>query len=98
MNISSMRHMGHRRLVHGSGKDDSRNFFASYFLRKEENPLPCRRSSKYDDGQESWTGTPESSGVSSVEVLNIHAREHRTGMVRDRRRSILQCRLPPDPK
>ena len=37
----------------GSGK-----LFAWSFLRKEENSLTHCRSSKYDDGQEIWTGAP----------------------------------------
>ena len=36
----STRHLGHRRLVRGSGEDDSINLFASSFLQKDENPLP----------------------------------------------------------
>ena len=38
MNISSTRHLGHRRIVHGSGEDDSRKLFVSSFLWKEEPP------------------------------------------------------------
>ena len=37
---------------------DSQNLFALYFIWKDENPLPCRRSSKYNAGQEIRTGTP----------------------------------------
>ena len=51
MDISSMRHLGHRRRVCGSGENDSGNLFASSFLWKYKNPLPCCRSSKYDAGQ-----------------------------------------------
>ena len=53
-------------------------FFASYFLQKDEDPLPCRRISEYDAIQESWTETPEPSDISSGKVLKLHAREHRT--------------------
>ena len=75
MDNSSRCHLGHRRLVRGSGEDDPQNLFALSFLRKYENPLPCCRSSKYDAGQESRTGNPESSDVSSGRVLKIHAGE-----------------------
>ena len=61
------------------------NIFASSFLRKYENPLPRRRSSKYDFGQEIWTGTPTSSDVGSGEVLKLHTRERITDTGRDRR-------------
>ena len=37
MDISSTRHLGHRRIVCESGEDDLRNFFASSFPRKEKN-------------------------------------------------------------
>ena len=52
-------------------------------LWKEENPLPCRGISKYYAGQEIRTGTPESSEVSSGEVLKIYTRERRTDTGRD---------------
>ena len=80
-----MRHLEHKRIVRGSGDDDLRNLFAMSLLRKDENPLSCRRSSKYDASQENWTRTPESSYVSSGEVLMLHAREHRTDTGCDRR-------------
>ena len=51
MDISSTHHLGHRRRVCGSEEYDSRNLFASYFLQKDENPISCRRSSKYHAGQ-----------------------------------------------
>ena len=98
MDIFSTRYLGHRRFVCRSGEDDSRNLFASYFIRKYEDPLPRRRSSKYNAGQEIRNGTLESSDVISGEVLKLHAREHITGMGRDGRGGILQCRPPPDPK
>ena len=85
MDISSTRHLGHRRLVRGSGEGDLGNLFASYFLRKDENPLSCSRSSKYDSGQEIRIGTPESSDVRSREVFKLHTREHRTGSGREGR-------------
>ena len=78
MYISSTRHLGHRILVCGSGEDDLRNIFASSFLRKDENPLPRCRNCKYDVGQEIRTGTPESSDVSTGEVIKLHTREHIT--------------------
>ena len=93
-----MCHLEHRRLVNGSGEDDSRNLFASFFLRKDENPLSISRSSKYNEGQEIRIGTPESSEVSSVEVLKLHVREIITGTGRDGRGGIIQCRPPQDPK
>ena len=65
MDISSTRHQGHRKLVRGSVEDALQNLFASSFLRKDENPLPRRRSSKYDASQENWTGNPECSDVST---------------------------------
>ena len=90
MDIYSTRHLRHGRRVRGSGEDYSRNLFASYFLWKDENPLPRRRISKYNSGQERRTGTPESSDVSSGEVLKLHVRERRTGTGLDGRRGILQ--------
>ena len=83
MCIYSMRHLGHRKLIHRSGEDDSGNLFASYFLWKDENSLPHPRSCKYDAGQEIRTRTPESSEVSSGEVLKLHMRYLRTGKDRD---------------
>ena len=85
MDISSTRHPGHRRLVCRSGEDDLRKLFASYFLRRDENPLPHRRSSKYNAGQEIRTGTPESSDVITGEVLKLHVRERITDMGHDGR-------------
>ena len=71
MYIYSTRHLGHRRRVRGSGEDYSRTIFASSFLHKYENPfLYCRRS-KYNYGQEIWTGTLESSDVILGKVLKI---------------------------
>ena len=63
--ISLTRHLGHGRCVRGSGEYDLINLFASSFLWKDEKPLPCRRSSKYNACQESRTGTPEYSDFSS---------------------------------
>ena len=40
MDISSTRHLGHRRLVRGSGEDDPRNLFASSFLQKYKTLSP----------------------------------------------------------
>ena len=51
MDISSTRHLGHRRRVSRSGENDSGNLFAWYFLQKDENPLPHRRRYNYDAGQ-----------------------------------------------
>ena len=82
----------------GSGEDDLRNLFASYFLWKDENHPPRHRSSKYDSRQEIRTGTPEFSDVCTGEVLNLHARYRRTDTGRDGGRGILQFRPPPDPK
>ena len=73
-----MCHLGHGRRVHGSGENDLGNLFSSYFLQKDKNPLTHRRSSKYNDGQEIRTGTPESSEVSKGELLKLPVREHRT--------------------
>ena len=98
MDISSTRRLGHGRHVCGSGEDDSRNIFASSFLRKDGNPLPRHRKSKYNAGQENRTGAPESSDASSVEVLKLQSREHRTGTGRDGSWIILQCQPPLDPK
>ena len=98
MDISSMRHLGHSRLVRRSVENDPRKLFASYFLRKDENPLPRRRSSKYGAVQESRTGTPESSDVIIGCVLKLHAMERRTDTGRDERVGVLQCRSPPDLK
>ena len=75
-----------------------KTFFASYFLRKDENPLPCRRSSKYNAGQVIYTGTPESSDVITGEVLKLHTRESRTDTGRDGRGGILLFWPLPDPK
>ena len=66
--------------------------FVSSFPRKDENTLTHSRSSKYNSGQESRTGTPESSDFSTGEVLKLPAGERRTGLGRDGRRGILQCR------
>ena len=85
-----MRHLGHGRFFSGSGEDDLGNLFASSFFQKDENPTPFRRSSKYDDGQESWTGTPEFSDISTGEVLKLHVGDCITGTGRDGRRRILQ--------
>ena len=74
MDISTTRHLGHGVSVRGSGENDSGNLFASYFLRKDENPLLHCRKSKYDAGQEIRTGTPEPSNISTVEVLKLQAR------------------------
>ena len=82
----------------GLEKMISRKPLASYFLRKDENPLPHSRSSKYDAGQEIRTGTPESSDVRLGEVLKLHATEHRTGTGYDGRSIIIQCIPPLDPK
>ena len=71
MYISSTRHLGNGRRVCGSGENDSGNLFASYFLQKDEKPTPHRRSSEYDAVQASWTGTPESSDVSTQELLKL---------------------------
>ena len=90
MDISSTCHLVHRRLVCGSGEDNSRKLFALSFLQKYENPFPRCSRSKYNAGQESRTGTPESSDVISGEVLKLHAREHRNGTGRDGRGGILQ--------
>ena len=98
MDISSLLNLGYRRRVCGSGENDSGKLFALSFLWKDENLLPHRRSSKYNSGQEIWTGTPESSDVLSGEVLKLHVRERRTVTVCDGGRVILQCRPPPDPK
>ena len=98
IDISSTRHLGHRILVRGSGEYYSQNLFASSFLRKDKNPLPRRRSFKYDAGQEIRTGTTESSDARSVEVLKLHTREHITGTGRDGRRGVLQCQPPLDLK
>ena len=49
-------------------------------------------------GQESWTGTPESSNVRAREILKLPAREHGTGLGRDGRRGILKCRPPTESK
>ena len=73
MDISSTRHLVHRIHLRGSGGNDSGNLFASSFLQKDENPLPNSRNSKYNAGQESRTGTPEFSDISTVEVLKIPA-------------------------
>ena len=67
------------------GEDDLGKLFASSFIRKDENPLPFHRISKYNAGQESRTGTPESSDVISGELLKLHVREHRIGTGRDGR-------------
>ena len=75
MDISSKHHLGYRRLVRGSGEDDLGNLFSSSFIWKYENPLPRCRSSMYNAGQESGTGTPEPSDVRTGEVLKLHARE-----------------------
>ena len=74
------------------------NLFASYFLWKDENPLPYCRSSKYNAGKEIWTGNPASSDVRSGEVLKLHARERIIGTGRDGRGVIIRCQPPPDPK
>ena len=71
MDISSTRHLVHGRRVCRSGDDDLINLFASYFIQKDENPLPRHRISKYNAGQEILTGTPESSDVITGEVLKL---------------------------
>ena len=85
MDISSARHLGHRRLVCTSVEDDPRNLFSLYFIRKDKNSLPCHRSSKYDAGKEIRNGSSESSDISTIEVLKLHAGECRTVLGRDRR-------------
>ena len=95
---SSLSSEWHRRRIRGSGEDDSRKLFALSFLRKYKNPLPRRRISKYDAGQEIRTGTPESSDVITGEVLKLHTRELRTDTVHDSRERIFQFQPPPDPK
>ena len=90
--ISSTRHLGHGKCVEWiklSGK-----LFALSFLRKYENPLPNRRRSNYDAGQEIRTGTLEYSDFITIEVLKLTVGERRTGSGRDGRRGILQCRPP----
>ena len=85
MNIPSTRHLGHRRLVRGSGEDDSRNLFTSYFIQKDENLLPRRRRSKYNVSQESQNANPEYSDSSTGEVTKLYTRERRTDTCRDGR-------------
>ena len=74
-----MCNLGHKRLVRRSEEDDPQNLFASSFLRKDEDPFPRRRRSKYDSGQEIRIGNPESIDVSSGEVIKLYVRERRTG-------------------
>ena len=69
--LFSTRRLGHVICVRRSDKNDSGKLFASSYLQKNENPLSCRGSSKYDASQESRTGNPESSDVSTEEVLNF---------------------------
>ena len=76
-------------LFAGVKKMISKTFFSSSSLRKYKNPLPRRRSYKYDASKEIWNENPESSDVSSGEVLMIHARERRTGTGRDGRKEHL---------
>ena len=85
MYIFPTSHLGLRRTIRGSGEDDLRNLFSLYFLLKDENHLPCRRSFKYDSDQEIQTGTSEFSDVSPGELLKLHARERRTYTNRDGR-------------
>ena len=71
VDISTTRHLGHGGCVRGSVENDSGNLFASSFLRKDKNPLPHRRKSRYDANQDGRTGTPESSDVSKVEIPKL---------------------------
>ena len=96
INISSTRHLGHGRRVCGSGENDSRNFLPHIFFGKYENPLPHRRISKYDAGQEIQNGDLESSDVNTGEVLKLPAGDRGTGSGCGGRRGILQCRPPTD--
>ena len=57
--------------------------FYLVFSSEIQNPLPCRRSSKYNAGQESHNGTLEYSDVRSGEVIKILVRERRTEERRD---------------
>ena len=98
LDISSTCQLGHGRRIRGSGKNILRNFFASYFVQKDERPLPHFRISKYNAGQEIRNGTPEPSDVSTVELLKISEGECGTGLGCDVRRGIIQCQLPMDCK
>ena len=92
MDILSTRHLEHRRIVRGSIEDDSRKCFALSFLLKDENSFPVVRALSIR------IGNPESSDISSGEVLKLHTRERRTVTGRDERGGILQCKPPTDSK
>ena len=98
VDLSSAHHLGNGRRVRGSGENNLGNLFASSFILKDENPLSHRRISKYDAGQETRNGTPEPSDFGIGEVLKFPAGERGTGLGRDRRRGIIQCRPPTDSK
>ena len=90
VDISATRHLGNGGCYCESSEDASGKLFASYFLRKEKNPLTHRRSSKYDVGQEIRTGTTESSDIGEVTIPKFSAGKTGTDLVHDGGGSILR--------
>ena len=80
MDIYATCHLGYRGCVDGSGEDDLGNLFVSSFPNKDKNPLTHRKSSNYDENQYVWTGTPEYSDISKVEVPKLSAGKRRTDL------------------
>ena len=70
--------------------------FCLVFSSERQNPLTCSRISKYNYGQESRTGNPESSEVIKVEIPKFSVGKRRSDLGRDGKRIILQRRPPPD--
>ena len=69
--------------------------FASYFLHKDKILLAHCRSSEYNDGQEIWIGTPESSDISEGRIHKFSAEKHITNLGRDGWSRTLQLQPPP---
>ena len=91
VDISTVRHYEYGGHVHRSGKDDSGNLFASYFLRKEKIPPTHHRGSKYDTGQENRIAPPESSDVYERVINKFTLIKHIVNSGSDGGRGIIQC-------
>ena len=77
----------------GVEKMTQETFLPPLFFRYK-NPLTHRRSSKYNSGQESRIGTPESSDISKIKVPKFPESKRGDDLGSDGRRSVLQ-RGPP---
>ena len=90
VDISATRNLGQGGYINGSGEYSLGKKIALYFLRKDKNPLTHSRSSRYDAGQESRTGTPESSDISKGKIPKFSVGKRGTNSGRDGGRRILQ--------